>query len=129
VIKTKQCLLIDDDLDDQEIFLMALHEADKDVHCVVANDGIEALKKLGEDTSFIPDFIFLDINMPRMNGMQCLEKIKKLSHLANVKIIMFSTSADRKMISKSMELGATEFLLKPSAIGLLIDTLNKILES
>ena len=108
---------------------MALNEADKDIQCLVANDGIEAIKKLSEDTSFVPDFIFLDINMPRMNGMQCLAEIKKLDHLENVKIIMFSTSADRKMISKSKELGATEFLLKPSAIGLLINTLTKILES
>jgi CheY-like chemotaxis protein len=129
VIKTKQCFLIDDDLDDQEIFLMALHEADKDIHCEVANDGIEAIKKLTEDTSFIPDFIFLDINMPRMNGMQCLVEIKKINHLAEVKIIMLSTSADRNMISRSKELGATEFLLKPSAIGLLVNTLTKILES
>ena len=66
--------------------------------------------------------------MPKMNGMQCLPEIKKLEHLKNVKIIMFSTSSDAKIINTSLELGANDFLIKPAGLGVLIQSLTKILE-
>jgi CheY-like chemotaxis protein len=126
VKKKNECFLIDDDLDDQELFLMALQEVDKNMACVVANDGIEALKKLKTDASFVPGYIFLDVNMPKMNGLQCLAEIKKLSHLKDVNVIMFSTSSDQTIVEKSKELGATDFQVKPAGLGLLIQKLARI---
>jgi CheY-like chemotaxis protein len=129
VKKTKKCFLIDDDLDDQEIFLMALQEIDENISCHFANNGIEGLEKLNQDHSYIPDYIFLDINMPKMNGMECLPEIKKLNHLQGVKIIMYSTSADKRMMHESRTLGANDFLVKPPGMQLLIENLSKILKS
>ena len=126
VKKKSEFFLIDDDLDDQELFVMALQEVDKNFSCTVANSGIEALQKLKEDTSFVPDYIFLDVNMPKMNGIQCLAEIRKLPHLRDVQVIMFSTSSDKKIVQASRELGATDFQVKPAGLGLLIEKLATI---
>jgi CheY-like chemotaxis protein len=83
---------------------------------------------LKEDRSFVPDYIFLDVNMPKMNGIQCLPEIKKLGHLKGVKIIMYSTSTDARIISDSIQLGADDFLVKPDKLGLLVNKLAQILE-
>jgi CheY-like chemotaxis protein len=75
------CFLIDDDEDDLEIFKMALGEIDPSITLHYAFSGVEALKKLNADPCLIPHVIFIDWNMPRMNGRQCLEEIKKTERL------------------------------------------------
>ncbi|HMI66015.1 MAG TPA: response regulator [Cyclobacteriaceae bacterium] len=122
---TKECLLIDDDPDDQEIFSMALQEIDRSIKCVLASDGIHALTLLKPPT-FTPDFIFIDINMPRMNGFQCLVEIKKLDHLKNAQIIMYSTADQPKIVELSKELGANDFLVKQISLDLLIQELSAL---
>jgi len=122
------CFLVDDDLDDQEIFLMALKEVDENIHGVVASNGIEALAKLTTDHAFRPDYIFLDVNMQKMNGMECLPEIKKLDHLKDTQVIMFSTSSEERIVKRCEELGASYFLVKPSSFGLLIEALHRILK-
>ena len=74
----KQVLLVDDDIDDHEIFCMALENLENCYKCIFAKDGIEALEILKNEEIFIPDIIFLDLNMPRMNGIDCLYEIKKI---------------------------------------------------
>ena len=128
VKQTKECFLIDDDVDDQEIFQIALERVDQNIGFFAATDCVEGLRKLKEDRSFVPDFIFLDVNMPKMNGIQCLPEIKKLDHLKDVKIIMYSTSTDAGIISSSKQLGADEYLVKPDKISLLVIKLAQILE-
>jgi len=85
------CYLIDDDRDDQEIFAMALKEVDKKVHLVTADSGIDALETL-RGKHLLPDIIFLDINMPRMDGWQCLGQLNQMEHLAKTPIVIYSTS-------------------------------------
>ena len=123
----QECFLIDDDLDDQELFLMALKRVDKNINCHMAKNGIDALKRLSEVNGFIPDYIFLDINMPKMNGMECLIEMKKLDHLDQSEILMFSTSSDLKIIEMSKALGANHFFVKPPSMDLLVETLAKVL--
>lgn len=124
----KVCFLIDDDLDDQEIFSIALKDADPLIDCVFANDGAHALQKLSND-DFTPDYIFIDMNMPRMNGMQCLEEIKKNERIKNIPVYMYSTSADARTITETKNLGAKEFIIKPSSIPALTEKLNSILKN
>jgi CheY-like chemotaxis protein len=121
------CFLIDDDIDDQEVFKMALQRIDENIRFSAAKDGAEGLQKLQENSAFVPDFIFLDINMPKMNGMQCLPEIKKLEHLRNARIIMYSTTSNESVQRKSQQLGADEFLVKPPKIGQLVIHLTRIL--
>jgi len=113
----KTCFLIDDDEDDQEIFTLALREADASIKCVTASDGVEALAKLADDKTFIPDYIFLDLNMPLMNGKECLREIRKQSHLKGVPVIIFSTSSEPHDIEETRKLGANDFITKPPLIS------------
>jgi CheY-like chemotaxis protein len=121
------CFLIDDDVDDQEIFELALRDVDHSIKCYYANDGVEAVNKLNSEIGFIPDFIFLDLNMPRMNGIQCLAQIKKITRLKDVPVIMYSTSSDSKFINEAKKNGASDYLTKPSSIRQLTNVLSLIL--
>ena len=107
---------------------MALQKIDESIHVITASNGAEGLKKLRDNLSFIPDFIFLDINMPKMNGMQCLPELRSMQHLSKSKIIMYSTSSDESVQRKTLELGADEFLVKPTKVSLLVNQLARILE-
>jgi iron complex outermembrane recepter protein len=125
---TPTVFLIDDDTDDQEIFSLAMEQADKSVHCVFANDGIHALEKIKTEEGFVPDFIFIDMNMPRMNGLQCLKEIKKIARLQNTPVFMYSTSADPSILEENKKLGAVGFILKPSDINDLAKILIRIVK-
>ena len=122
---SKLCYLIDDDADDQEIFSMALENLGKDIRCIMASNGEDGIQKLNGNPA-VPDVIFLDINMPRMNGIECLQEIKKLDHLKKTKVIIYSTSDGNEMRDLTLRLGADDFILKPSSISRLTDVLTDI---
>lgn len=119
--------LIDDDTDDQEIFLIALQGISESVKCKYANDGIKALEKFNLDSSFIPDYIFLDMNMPRMNGRECLVEIRKIDRLRQVPTFIYSTSVDPGMVEDVKQLGATDVIIKPTSIKALSDILENLI--
>lgn len=110
------CLLIDDDQDDQEIFTLALEESGLNTQCTTCNNASEALQRLTKDTTFLPDYIFLDLNMPRINGIQLLTEIKKISHLEHIPVVIYSTSSHPKDKEATLKLGAATFITKPSDI-------------
>jgi CheY-like chemotaxis protein len=120
-----RCFLIDDDLDDQEIFLIAMQQFDAAIRCDFANDGAKAIEQLKADEANVPDCIFIDMNMPRMNGIECLEQIKEMGHLKDVPVCMFSTSADPTSVAKAKALGAVGFIIKPADIAALSEMLGQ----
>ncbi len=122
-----ECLLIDDDLDDQEVFLLSLKTVNADMRCFTANDGVEALKLLEGDKGFMPTYIFVDVNMPKMGGLECLQRIKELPHLNDSKVFMYSTTSEKRVLEKSKELGADDFLVKPTSPARLREMLSTIL--
>jgi len=111
---SKVFFIADDDPDDRELFIEALHGIDQLSKCITAFDGQEALSKLTNGIAQLPDFIFLDLNMPRMNGKECLTEIRKHDNLHNIPVIIYSTSAEKKDVDETMRLGATFFLQKPN---------------
>lgn len=121
------CLLVDDDDDDKEIFCLALNDANPLIKCHLACDGLEALSML-KDSTFIPDFIFLDLNMPLMSGKECLIEIKKRPHLKDTPVIIFSTSASQKDVQDTIELGAASFITKPPLISSLTERLLEVFQ-
>lgn len=123
-----QWLLIDDDLDDQEIFCLAAQDVDESINCICESDSIEAINKLSADPFLVPDCIFIDMNMPRMNGRQCLLEIKKMDRLKDVPIFMCSTSSDPKVIAETKRLGAVDFIVKPSTLAEFTKTLSKVFQ-
>ena len=123
-----KCLLIDDDIDDQEIFSIALQEFGQSIDCRFACDGVDALETLRRDELFLPHCIFIDINMPRMNGVECLERIKKIDRLKDVPVCMYSTSADPKLVARTKSLGAVDFIVKPADISELSNLLSRFFQ-
>lgn len=123
------CLLIDNDRDDQDIFILALQEVDRNISCKTADNGPEALELLRNEPSYIPSIIFIDLNMPMMNGCQCLANIRETARLSGVPIYMYSTAADPRSVEEAKALGATDFLLKPHSFSQLVKLLSEILES
>ena len=108
-------LIIDDDSEDQDIFEIALREVNTTLELIRASNGLEALQLLRSfDPAAYPDKIFLDINMPKMDGRECLRELKKDEQLKSIPVIIYSTSSDQRDRAELLHLGATSFLTKPS---------------
>jgi len=118
-----KCLVVDDDEDDQELFSAALEKTSFGHYtCIFAGDGGEAMDLLNTDLQ--PDYIFLDLNMPKLNGMQCLEEIRKQQRFHQTHISIYSTSNDEKTKAAAFDMGATAFISKPTRFAELIGYLN-----
>jgi CheY-like chemotaxis protein len=89
-------LYVDDDHDDRDLFWEVTKEIDSRIKIVVARNGQEALDLLHEEKWLSPDIIFIDINMPVMNGFQTLVELRKIKRLENTKLVMYSTSINQK---------------------------------
>ena len=121
-------LLIDDDIDDHEIFTMALKKVDSSIIVNFAHDGVEALKKLKELYPR-PHLILLDLNMPRMNGKQCLKAIREDKVFGTTPIYIYSTSALPDVVEETIKMGATGYIEKPADIPTLVGVLEELLIS
>jgi CheY-like chemotaxis protein len=106
-------LLVDDDHDDRYLFSEALSTTGVPVDCKLAESGREALSLLQSEIAKLPKLIFLDVNMPEMNGWQVLEKLKSDRQLQNIPVIMYSTSSHSRDIALALEAGALCFCVKP----------------
>lgn len=127
-VETQRVFFIaDDDLDDQELFIAALKGIDSTCICLTASNGQDALLKLHEMEQPLPDFIFLDLNMPRLDGRQSLAAIRGIKKFRNTPIIIYSTSAEQRDIEETTKLGATHFLQKPNRFEDLQHALQDIL--
>lgn len=127
-MKDNICLLIDDDMDDQEIFALALEEVDDSYACVTASSAQDALEKLRDKRNPVPDYIFLDLNMPRMNGKECLTEIKKFEHLRHIPVVIYSTSSMKHDILETKKLGAFDFITKPFNMNDLVKVLHEFFD-
>ena len=117
-------LLVDDDEDEHEIFLSALNNLGDELTFVSAVSCDHALKIL---SSVMPDVIFLDVNMPRINGIKCLEEIRKIKKLSRVPVYIYSTGINSKEGQKAILLGAEDYIIKPNSINALSSILREIL--
>lgn len=103
-------MLVDDDADDAAIFSEALSAVVSPKEFHTAENGLKLFEVLSKHT---PDVIFLDINMPKMGGWECLEKLKNSSKYNHIPVIMYSTSSAKKDIAMAYRLGALLFITKP----------------
>ena len=106
-------MLVDDDEDDREIFVSVVERIAPSISCSIAINGQDALDQLDKSSGILPDLIFLDLNMPLMDGKQFLKEIKKDMTLKNIPIIVLSTSSDKETIQVVKALGARDFITKP----------------
>lgn len=120
----KRFLVIDDDSDDRELFSEALASVDPVIVCDQATDGAEALKRLAAREIAAPDIIFLDINMPVMDGWQFLTRLKSEDRYKDIPVIVYTTSSNMKDKRIADDLGALCFITKPHAFGRLKNMLG-----
>ena len=105
----------------------AIKEIQPELECCVANNGLEAidhLKKIPPP----PSLIFLDLNMPFMNGFECLVELKKINQYKEIPVIIFTTSNHPVDMERTMAMGAKIFLTKPPDFEILKKKLHSILE-
>lgn len=113
-LKQLSILLADDDTDDCLFFREALTEFAIPTQLVVVNDGEQLMDLLINETPKLPDILFLDLNMPRKNGFECLSEIKLSNQLKSLPVIIFSTSFEQEVVSLLYKNGAHYFIRKPS---------------
>ena len=121
-----ECLLVDDDSDDRELFGFMLEAVSPHCSYRTAKDGVEALELLRNTPDFVPGFILLDMNMPRMNGLQTLEAVRKMSHLRHTPVFMYSTAADDRMVQRCKALGCDDYLVKSTSFEQMVSQLRGI---
>jgi CheY-like chemotaxis protein len=122
-------LLIDDDADEASLFGEALKRIAPSVSFRYINEGGAAIEDLLNEGVSLPDIIFLDINMPKINGWYCLARFREAEHLKPVPVVMYSTSKQPREIKKAKDLGATGFITKPDDFTRLKEILSLVLSA
>jgi CheY-like chemotaxis protein len=112
-LKQLNVLLADDDIDDCNFFKKALTELPLPTRLTTVHDGEKLMEILMRETDELPHVIFLDINMPRKNGFECLAELKQSDRLKDLPVIMFSTSNSRDAMTKLFKTGADVYVRKP----------------
>ena len=112
--KKLNILLADDDMDDRTFFKQALEELSLPTQLTTVNDGEELMDYLSKNPENIPDVLFLDINMPRKNGIECLSEIRKNERLKDISVVMFSTTNSWDTINTLFKSGTHVYIHKPS---------------
>ena len=120
-------LLIDDDAEDQEIFQEAIQEIDPQVRCTFVSDAEQALKQLNEKNIVRPDILFIDLNMPKINGKQLLKELKESDRLKGIPVVMYSTFFGPQDIEEITTLGAVHYMIKATRFMELCNALKFIL--
>lgn len=93
----RNILLIDDDQDDTQFFVEAVQAVNKEAVCLTSENPVKALKEL-ETTEQLPDIIFLDYNMPAVNGLEFLKRMGQIERLKNIEVIVLSTPPEEVMV-------------------------------
>ena len=118
-------MIVDDDEDDREFFCEALDKIDDAIKCMNVENGEKALAYLQDGQQTMPDYIFLDLNMPKLDGKECLVAIKKIDHLKEVPVIIYSTSNHPLDKEQTLQLGAHGFMHKKTEFESLCSELKR----
>jgi CheY-like chemotaxis protein len=108
-------LYAEDDIEDVDTFCDMMVSIDPTVKCLNTQNGAETIEFL-ENTTVLPDIIFLDINMPTMDGRSCLRTIRKDDRFKSIPIIIYTTSGNPKDRELCLQLGANDYVQKPNTI-------------
>lgn len=121
-------LLVDDDPDEHLLFQDALKELKNAPKLSYARDGQQLMQHLDAAHAELPAIIFLDLNMPRMNGFECLQEIRKSPKLNHIPVVIFSTTSQSQAIDKVYEQGANYYIRKPNTFAMLKEVIERMLE-
>lgn len=122
-----QIILADDDDDDRLFFKDAIEEVKVKTVVTMVNDGVELMDYLINPEIHLPNLVFLDLNMPRKSGMECLKEIRSNNKLKDLSIAIYSTSALEKDIEETFIKGANIYIKKPNDFEELKNILAKVI--
>jgi CheY-like chemotaxis protein len=120
-------MCVDDDDDDASLLETAVRKYDADIAFVKCYGGTEALAFLSK-SKVTPDLILMDVNMPVLNGFDCLIELRKNSRFQHIPVFMLSTSASPRDVAAALELGARRFLTKPNTYQQICSMIQEIIE-
>ena len=120
-------LLADDDKDDCLFFKEAVTEFIPSDHFTAVHDGEQLMQLLLNETNKLPDILFLDLNMPRKNGFECLTEIKQNKKLQHLPVVIFSTSSSHDNMSTLFKTGADVYIRKPGNFAQLVKVIQHAL--
>src|SRR5205085_790415 len=119
-MESKVILLVEDNPRDEALTLRALRKNNVKNEIVIARDGVEALDYLlgtgehsGRDISVMPHLVLLDLKLPKIDGLQVLERIRANDHLRRLPVVIFTSSSEDEDLIKSYDLGANSYVRKP----------------
>lgn len=118
-------LLADDDEGDRVLFTEAFSELKIKTLVHTVNDGIELMEWLNQKDHPLPHFLFLDLNMPKKNGIECLTEIRKSSRLKDILVAIYSTSDNENDVEETFLHGANVYIAKPNDFNVLKELLYK----
>lgn len=122
-------ILADDDESDRINFQDALEESRIKSVVYAVKDGVELMEFLNLESTPVPHLLFLDLNMPRKNGLTCLKEIRSSAKLKDVAVAIYSTSSYEKDIEETFQYGANVYIKKPTDFEMLKKVLYKVLSA
>lgn len=122
----KNIFLIDDDIDDTEMFIDAVNSLDQNILCRAETNPLKALEYL-KSSDELPDLIFLDYNMPVLNGSELLEKIRGEKKLQSIRVIVYSSYSQHAAQQLSIVNGTQSYITKPLTFMDLKEVLKEVL--
>src|SRR5690242_15966137 len=126
-LNTRHILLADDDKEDSLLFQEILDELPLSTHLTTVFNGEQLMQLLSDTKEQLPDVLFLDLNMPRKNGFDCLTEIKSSEKLKLLSVIIFSTSYDPEIVNLLYKNGAQYYIRKPNSFGQLKKVIHQAL--
>jgi len=132
--KQLNILLAEDDQDDRDFFDKALKEIPIPTHLTTVNEGEKLMEYLYKNSEHLPDVLFLDLNMPRKNGFECLVEIKENEKLKDLPVVMFTISCPRDikyeedMINRLLKIGAHDFIRKSDSLVQLKEFIYQVIK-
>ncbi len=124
--ETCNIFLADDDEDDTFLFQEALEQIPVPTDLIIAENGMELMRKLGS-TEVVPDLIFLDMNMPVKNGLECLQELRSSTTYSKTPVVILSTSVAGYLLEDAYKAGANLYIQKPTSFSNLVTILERCL--
>ncbi len=123
---TYNILLADDDEGDRLLFVKALKDLKINANVNTLSDGVELMEYLMKEDTVPPFLLFLDLNMPCKNGLECLKEIRAIERLHVMPVAIYSTSSTEADIEKTFLSGANVYIKKPNDFASLKEVLHKV---
>jgi two-component system, response regulator len=132
-MNNSRILLVEDNPDHQELTLMTLAENNVINEIVVASDGLEALEYLfatgryaGRDARDVPALILLDLKLPKLGGIEVLQKVREDERTRLVPVVILTSSSEEEDIVASLKYGANSYVRKPVDFGRFVEQLQRL---